>query len=253
MNKIVVSNIGEITDFEKYSIKIGHTEIESFSDKELYDYCRFTGINARIWSRRFVAAIPEVARRGLYKKYGFYSVYEFASKVGGITNVVVNNALWLDEALKDRPILKSLIGEIGINKIRVVVRVATKETESFWAQKVKDMSKPALEVLVREIKKDEEAKVIKSFESENDPAVSQKYPGINLTGNKKDGLFDESELENNQKVQLFTKPDRINFSVPIDLDTDFQLRKFKLNLEKAMKEPVDWNSTLKELVKRAVL
>ena len=32
---------------------------EQFSDKDLYNYCKKVGFNARTWSRRFMATIPE--------------------------------------------------------------------------------------------------------------------------------------------------------------------------------------------------
>jgi len=281
MNKIVVSNnkeskifkiyLGKIIDFEKFPLKVGPTEIENFSDRELYDYCRFTGINARIWSRRFVAAIPEVARRGLYKKHGFYSIYEFAAKVGGISHKNVNEALRIYEKFKEMPKMKELIGEVGLSKLRVVACIVTVETEWYWAKRAVDMSRPALEVLVREIKEDEEKNIIEQNKPAELPLLAGQKVDIDeaniaVKQENKDLQNKTAEPENNQAIwpkfpwepdlaeaDKYQKPKRINFSVPVDLDTEFQLRKFKLNLEKERKQVVDWNSTLKEIVKRATI
>jgi len=276
MNKIVISNnkagrifkkyLGEITDFEKFPFKIGPAEIENFSDRELYDYCRFTGINARIWTRRFVAAIPEVARRGLYRKYGFHSIYEFSSKISGLSHKTVNETLRIYEKFKEMPKMKELIGEVGLSKLRVVACIVTVENEWFWAKKAVDMSRPALEVLIREIKKEEEKKIIEQNKS-------NKLPFINAQNNEIDNSTKIENIDPSNKIiepqnnptlwpkfpwepdlnesDTFSKPERVNFSVPIDKDTEFQLRKFKLHLEKERKQVVDWNKTLKELVMRA--
>ena len=82
----------------------------------------------------------------------------------------------------------------------------------------------------------------------------------NLGSQNDDGASGVNQVIDEHNATLFgdiegIKPknrlDRINFSIPIDPDTEFELRKFKQKLEKERKEPVDWNSTLKEIVKRA--
>ncbi|MBN1494312.1 hypothetical protein JW911_01090 [Candidatus Peregrinibacteria bacterium] len=298
MNNIVVSNqINNKTSklFEKFPFKIGPAQIKNFSDRELYDYCRFAGINARIWTRRFIAAIPEVARRHLYLKYKFRSIHEFASKIGGLSHKTVNETLRINEKFKDFPKMKELIGEVGISKLKVVACIVTSHSEQFWAAKVVDMSRPALEVLVRGVKnyqemqiirenplnvgqKVEESEILSSHNQENKPSLCPKSPwepGISgkvenriTEKGKQDGMAIFRKAQTNEQTGMFEKEFRdagiVNgidedafklknkkaFVIHIDDDTEFRLRKFKLNLEKEKKQVLDWNKTIKELVKR---
>lgn len=121
-------------------------------DRELYDYCREAGTNARKWKNRFVAALPEVYKRRLYKKKGFGSIFEFAAKLGGVSKNVVEDVLRLDEKLKDKPLLKELIPDVGLHKVRVVANIVKQNDQKEWVKKVKTMSKPALETHVRDIR-----------------------------------------------------------------------------------------------------
>jgi len=263
MNNIVVSS--------PHIFKLGPAGIKQLSDKELYEYCRTAGLSARHWARRFIAAIPEVARRHLYLKYKFRSIYEFASKIAGLSHKMVNETLRINEKFKDFPKMKELIGEVGISKLKVVACIVTSQTEPFWAAKVVDMSRPALEVLVREIRNYQEEQVIKNNsdknedtdEQKNDPSLCQKFPW-EPENNEKDGMTIFRKAQTNKQTGMFEEvcqdaeivDDRFSkknikaFVVHIDDDTEFKLRKFKLNLEKEKKQLLDWNKTLKELVKR---
>jgi len=257
MNNVVVQN--QIKSLQK----IGLSQIEQFSDKELYEYCRTTGLSARIWARKFIAAIPEVARRHLYLKHKFGSIYEFASKMAGLSHKIVNETLRIYEKFKEFPKMKELIGEVGISKLKVVACIVTSKSEPFWAKKVVDMSRPALEVLVREIRNFKEEKIIDSTEQKNDSLMCQKFPwepgnkveqGLLIFRkehtNEQTGMFEidfqNAEIEGEQSIIKIKKA----FLVHIDDDTEFRLRKFKLNLEKEKKQVLDWNKTLKALLSR---
>ena len=71
---------------------------EKISDKDLYNYCKKVGFNARIWYRKFLATIPEVAKRRLYKKYGYCSIHEFAAKMAGVSHDNVDEVLRVSES-----------------------------------------------------------------------------------------------------------------------------------------------------------
>jgi hypothetical protein len=122
------------------------------NDKQLYEYCRLTGRKAREWKNRFVAALPEVARRGLHKKKGFATVVEFAAKVGGVGKSTVERIFQVYEHVKDKPELKKLLSKVGVNKVRLVATLATRENQTELAEKVKTLSKSALEMFAREQK-----------------------------------------------------------------------------------------------------
>ncbi|MBN1495062.1 hypothetical protein JW911_05025 [Candidatus Peregrinibacteria bacterium] len=221
------------------------TNFEHFSDKDLYKYCKIVGFNARIWSRKFIAAIPEVAKRRLYKKCGYCSIREFAAKLAGVSHDSVDEVLRVNEKFKELPKMKALIGEVGLSKLRVVACVANKKNEKDLSEKVKNMTKSSLEIYVREmIRKTDGRTTLPGEETGNsgDRKIPQTEEQI--------GLFGEDE-----KVELgFAYPqihDKKTFTIQIDEETEFELRKFKLQLEKERKERVDWNFALKEMVKRA--
>ena len=235
---------------------------ELFSDKDLYAYCKKVGFNARIWSRRFLATIPEVAKRRLYKKYGYCSIHEFAAKMANVSRDNVDEVLRVNEKFSEMPKMKSLIGEVGLSKLKIVACIATKETESFWAEKVKNMTKQVLEIYVREMKtkeekndidmqtKDSQGRIVAFLPGEAWPErvkIPQEQEQINMFDPEKfiSQNDNEATLENNQNH------DKKSFTIHIDDETEFELRKFKQQLEKERKEPIDWNSTLKEMVKRA--
>jgi hypothetical protein len=267
MNNIVVSN--------PRVIKLDPAGIRQLSDKELYEYCRTAGLSAKQWARRFIAAIPEVARRHLYLKYKFRSIHEFASKMAGLSHKMVNETLRINEKFKDFPKMKELIGEVGISKLKVVACIVTSQTEPFWAAKVVDMSRPALEVLVREIRKNEEERIIdentsssnvaegasniQSLENqETNPQICPKFPWEpenNKNENEQTVMFEkefqDAEIVNGIDEDAFKLKNKKAFVVHLDDDTEFRLRKFKLNLEKEKKQVLDWNKTLREMVKRA--
>ncbi|PIQ80024.1 hypothetical protein COV81_00075 [Candidatus Peregrinibacteria bacterium CG11_big_fil_rev_8_21_14_0_20_41_10] len=46
-----------------------------------------------MWSRKFAALLPEVDKRQLYRKRGFYSIFEFAAKLAGMGRKNVEEVL----------------------------------------------------------------------------------------------------------------------------------------------------------------
>ncbi|MBI4994085.1 hypothetical protein HZC21_00360, partial [Candidatus Peregrinibacteria bacterium] len=137
------------------------------SDQELYKKCQLYGGEARKWSRRFATLLPEVARRELYKKYGFYSIFEFAAKLAGIKHETVVDILRVTQKLEDKPLLRVQMEKYGWGKLKVVTTIATKENEKMLAEKVATMSKSTLETFVREIRKQNDEKNIPQHSGEN--------------------------------------------------------------------------------------
>jgi len=246
--------------FLKNGPTISKIDFENISDKDLYAYCKKVGFNARKWHRKFIATIPEVAKRRLYKKYGYCSIHEFAGKMAGVSHDNVDEVSRVSEKFKELPKMKVLIGEVGLSKLKVVACIATKDTDGFWAEKVKNMTKSSLEIYVKEIKRQDSVSVL-------DPVaihtILQKFPGELIEKNQKIpqeqaqiNMFDsEKSISQNANQASFSNiqnHDKKTFTIQIDEETEFELRKFKLQLEKERKEPVDWNSALKEMVRRAV-
>lgn len=124
----------------------------SMTDERLYQLCKEYGARARLWRQKFIGLLPEVNRRRLYEKKGFESIFVFAAKLAGLSQEQVRLALNLEKRFEDKPALKSLLveGEVSLHKLTRVVSIATVDNERELAEKVKLLSQPALETLVRD-------------------------------------------------------------------------------------------------------
>lgn len=131
------------------------SEIQKLSDSELYQKCKEYGTNARLWLRKFAGLLPEVERRKLYKKKSYASIYEFAARLAGMNHDTVNRILRLDKRLEDKPVLREKLtsGAASWTKIEKVSYIATSETEKEWSEKIDNLSQPALETYVAEVRK----------------------------------------------------------------------------------------------------
>lgn len=119
------------------------------SDARLYQLCKTYGYNARVWLRKFALLLPEVQYRQLHKRRGFASIHEFAAKLAGMSHGAVDDALRILERVNDKPALRAVAEEFGFQRVKPVVYIATRETQGFWAEKARMMSKHALEIYVK--------------------------------------------------------------------------------------------------------
>ncbi|MFA4814962.1 MAG: hypothetical protein WC924_02175 [Candidatus Gracilibacteria bacterium] len=128
------------------------------TDQELYEKALMYGRNALLWRQKFMGLLPEVARRRLYEKKGFGSVFEFAFKLAGLSEEQVRRVLNLEKKFSDKPVLRTLLeeGEVSINKLARVASIATEQNAEELAEAVKVLSKNALETLVRDEKSSDE-------------------------------------------------------------------------------------------------
>ena len=110
---------------------------------------------ARMWNRRFTGLIPEAQRRGLHEKSGCASVTELASKKGSLNWQQVRTVLTTDKQLSDKPKLRKLLeeGAVAPGKLSIVASLATKTTDSKWAERAKSLSWKALQELKSEVQK----------------------------------------------------------------------------------------------------
>jgi len=134
--------------------------LNELTDRELYEKCSFFGTQARKWANKFAALLPEVEKRALYKKYGFYSIFEFAAKLAGMRHKTVIEILRVAKKLEDKPLLRDQLDTHGWGKLKVVATFATKENEKMLSEKVREMSKSALVTFLQEIRK-ESAEIVK--------------------------------------------------------------------------------------------
>ncbi|PIQ79013.1 hypothetical protein COV81_03555 [Candidatus Peregrinibacteria bacterium CG11_big_fil_rev_8_21_14_0_20_41_10] len=121
-------------------------------DSELYRLCQEYGSNARMWSRKFAALLPEVAKRQLYRKHGFYSIFEFAAKLAGMGRKSVEEVLRTYSKVEDKPLLKAQIEQFGWAKVRVITPLVNTVKEDKLAEMVKTLPRAALAECVQNLK-----------------------------------------------------------------------------------------------------
>jgi hypothetical protein len=129
--------------------------MKKMDEKSANLHARFVeyGTNAKEWTRRCILMLPEIARFEVWKKKGFGSLSEYAGKVAGLSINQVREGLRVLNGTENKPALREVVEEKGINAVRPVLAISTVETDEFWAEKVKAMSKNELETYVRDFRK----------------------------------------------------------------------------------------------------
>lgn len=118
-------------------------------DREIHQQFVDYGRNAKEWLRKCALLLPEIDRQRIWKKKGFSSLFEYAAKLAGMSRTSVEESLRILKRVENSPILKKVVEEKGIYRVRPLLAVVTPETESFWAEKAITMSKNTLETYVR--------------------------------------------------------------------------------------------------------
>jgi len=121
-------------------------------DQELHEKFSECGKNAQEWMRKCVMMLPEIERRRVWEKKGFTCIYEYAAKLAGMGRGTVDDALWMLRKLENKPELMKVAERKGLNAVRPVIAVATAESDGFWAEKAKIMSRQTLATYVKDLK-----------------------------------------------------------------------------------------------------
>jgi len=101
---------------------------------------------------KLLALLPKIDELKIYEKKGYANIYDYSARIAGLSPGVVTKALKIKEKLRDMPNLQKAIETQGINKVGIVVGLATKENEKKLAEKVEHMSKPALQEYSKEVR-----------------------------------------------------------------------------------------------------
>ncbi|MDZ4209722.1 MAG: hypothetical protein U1C56_00925, partial [Candidatus Curtissbacteria bacterium] len=80
--------------------------------------------------------------------------HEYAAKLAGMNRFQVDNAIRIMNRIKDKPELIKVAEHKGLNAVRPIAVISTKETAKFWAEKADQMTKNELELYVRAIRND---------------------------------------------------------------------------------------------------
>lgn len=128
--------------------------LSSLTDHELLMLCAQYGTQAKLWKQKFLGLLPEVERRQLYTKERCSSIFEFATKLGGVSREQTLLVLRLDKKFESAPEVHQLLvkGKVSVAKLARIASVTTSENQQFWATQSQRLSQPALETLVRDTK-----------------------------------------------------------------------------------------------------
>lgn len=107
------------------------------------------GSDRRKLTNELLALLPEIYEKKIYRKYAA-TIVEYAGKFGGLSKGVVLKRLRLEKYLEEKPLLKEAIKTEGVHKVALVANLATAETEAIWVDKLKNMSKAAVQELSKE-------------------------------------------------------------------------------------------------------
>lgn len=121
---------------------------------ELHQQFSEYGKNAKEWLRKCSLMLPDIEKFEVWKEKGFNSIYEYAAKLACMSRGQVDDALRILRRIEDKPALLEVVAQKGLNTVRPVATVATKETAKFWAKKAIDLSRHELEEYVRSTKKE---------------------------------------------------------------------------------------------------
>lgn len=117
-------------------------------DQKIHKQFSTYGQNAREWMRKCELLLPEIERREIWRKKRFSSIYEYAAKLAGMSKARVDDSLRIYRKIEDKPLLLKVAESKGLQRVRPVALVASKETEAFWAEKAAGMSKLTLQTYV---------------------------------------------------------------------------------------------------------
>lgn len=243
--------------------------LPTLADKDLYSLCKQYGKNARQWSRKFAFLLPEVLKRGLYKKYGYQGINEFAAKLCGMSREVVERVLLLSKKLNDKPLIWNKLEVYGWTKLLLVARVVGVDTQDFWLDKLERLTYRGLAEYVQVWRKGQIGGT-KPFE--NTPSSQMDFE--NFSGDKSDKKCKEYALckpKNSGAFEFVTEDLSANhieniaeiyrasgsphgksykkFKFNLDADTEFRLKSIKKQLEKE-RGAVTFGETLSYVLKK---
>lgn len=124
------------------------------NEKLLHQQFVKLGNDRRKLTNELLALLPEIYGKKIYKNYAG-SIVEYAGKFGGLSKGVVLKRLRLEKYLDDKNLLKEAIRTEGIHKVAMIASLATTENEEFLVDKIKNMSKSAIQELSKEMRANE--------------------------------------------------------------------------------------------------
>jgi hypothetical protein len=100
---------------------------------------------------KLLQLLPEIYESGIYRKYA-HTIEGYAMRFAQLPESTVRKRLNLEKHLTNKPALKKAIAKVGVHKVALVARLATPENEEIFVEKLKTMSKPAVQQLSKELR-----------------------------------------------------------------------------------------------------
>lgn len=142
LHKIPQTFEQQIPKLSKQEINALHTEFQTY------------GQNAKKWIQKCKMLLPHIQAKEVWRIKGFLNIYEYARILAGMSTNAVDDALWVMKKLEDRPLLKKVAKEKGLNAVRPVLTIVSDNTEKFWAKKANEMSQNTLKTYVQNYRED---------------------------------------------------------------------------------------------------
>lgn len=120
-------------------------------EKNLHKIFVRLGNDRRRLTNQLLAILPKIFEEKIYLKYA-RTIEEYAEKFGGLSKGVVQKRLRLQKYLENKPKLQQAILTEGVHKVALVASLATVADEAIWADKIQNMSKPAVQELTKEVR-----------------------------------------------------------------------------------------------------
>jgi len=225
---------------------------DDFREKINALHLRFSeyGRNAKEWAKKCMLLLPEIDKYKVWAKKGFGSIYEYAAKIAGLSRGQVEEGLRVMRKVENRPALRKVVEEKGINAVRPVAAIATDETAEFWAEKARNMSVGELKVYVRDFRR--QGGLVGDSNVNDAAALFDGAMAVDATKR----LFDEGKAADITTPSFEAFGKQANRSGGRDVP-DFQPEKMQVTMElepevlnqlKKLKGDGDWNELMKKFL-----
>lgn len=175
---------------------------------ELHEKFQEYGKNAQMWKRQCQLLLPEIDRHKVWKQKRFNSIYEYASKLAGLSQHAVDDALRIIRKIEEMPELMEVAKEFGLNRVRPVVSIATAENQKFLAARAREMSKHTLQTYVNAQHQKSRPGTKKILEVKIDEKLFEKYQSSKIEVDWEKIIKIHLKIED--KLQKLSPPPTIN-------------------------------------------
>lgn len=124
--------------------------LAELGDTRLLAISRYWGRVGRVALRRFLATLPEILRRELYRRCGCQSIFEYAAKFASASREVVKDVLNAHRQIGQLPLWDLFAaGDVGLTVLRRIAPRVTADNAGWWAEMARECTVQEIEDLIR--------------------------------------------------------------------------------------------------------